>query len=135
MFKRSLKAIPIVLLFLFIGCSTKLDINVDAEIVDLGTRSVGGKITGLAAGALLGYNGMHRTIGVKFEIDGHKFVEQIRITKVIWEEYNDSETIPLRIHFVNEGYTIHIGPSDGLAKPRYVSSVVWKDIKERRKGN
>ena len=115
----------VLIALLFLSSCGDIETSVDAKMKVLGSRRV--KIAGIT---VLSYSGLHKNIGVSFDIGGVKFVEQLRVPIVVVEQYKDTGSIPLRVVFSGNHYTVHCDSSDGIALTRRLSRVKSKTIKD-----
>lgn len=93
---KPILTIGLLCLFLM-GCARPISFNVDAEIVPIKSSSISVSAAKAVKNFMAATVRREKSLGVRFEIAGHKFLEQIRISDLMWAEYKNKKTVPLRI--------------------------------------
>ncbi len=118
---------------LYGGCSKPIDFHVDAEIVPVKSSSVGSAVAKAAKNFVAAAVRREKSLGVRFEIAGHKLLEQIRISDLMWAEYKGKKTIPLRITVLpDKSFEISLAEyvdEDPFRMPRILSAETYTSLR------
>jgi len=130
------KLIVLMVCLMTVGCTRKIEIFLDGELVEIEQRKVGGtvEVLGKVVGSgFFNYQGLHKNVGVKFEIEGYKFTETVRIEKATLQDYEEETIIPIRVEIRSNGeYEVYVGNDAGIAKSRTMAKSVAQDIIEKK---